>query len=98
MLTYEPHDQFLNTDTGEIDTFYEHTTFLTDYETYSKFTDDEIDQKESDLSEYFADMESCGVLIQVFPIHDENGALVHGYQTVDGQQMREVSTDKWEII
>ena len=94
MLNYEPWDLFLNTDTGEIDTFY----LMTEYETSKELTDEELESEEENLLTYFEDMENEGVFLQVFEILDPNTLNFAGYQTAHGEQLIEISLDKWEII
>ena len=64
-LTFEWSDLFLNTDTGEIDTFSNLTSWETDSETMLKMTDQELSQANAEACFYFVDMLNDGVYVKV---------------------------------
>ena len=64
-LTFEWSDLFLNTNTGEIDTFKNLTLCETDSETMSRMTDEEFVQANIAAYFHFVDLLNDGVYIKI---------------------------------
>lgn len=88
-MTYEPHDLFLNTNTNEVDTYYNLSTYETDANSMIEMTDEEFEQKKQEALSYFEDMENDGTYVQVWEAADENGNPLNYFVTEDGERVGE---------